>query len=151
MVEIEEIEKKRNLKWLLVIPIVIIIGTIGYFLLYTDTIKNPIPTTTIETTGTTTPTYTMIGGNIIFDNTVNSEEIINLNAGRYKLQFQSDSNVIITLNRNPNGFNVCCNADPEGSGSYNFDINSGAGGDYIMRVVGQTPISHVVISQSLAF
>lgn len=140
-------KEKGISRWWVLIVIPIIIGAIGFYYL-TNPTEIPSMTTTTTTTETTIGTYA-ITGNRVFDEQVSGDKIIQLNAGRYSLSFQSNENTEVSLKKNPNGFLVCCNVrQPKQSGVYEFDINSGAGGDYLLSI---TKPSQIIISQSLSF
>jgi cytochrome c oxidase assembly protein Cox11 len=151
MEELKYNEKRFNKK-LLMIPILIIISVITVLgFKYAPSVpSNNIVTTTIPSV-TTVQQYTVTGSNV-FDKDVSSSEIVRLNAGRYSLSFSSNNAVVVSLGKNPNGFLVCCNInEPKTSGTQNFDINSGSDGEYLLKIDGDSQISHVTISQSLAF
>jgi len=151
--DVKEFEKKRNWK-LIAIPLVIVAGiaiTIVGYTMFGHAIVNMGVTSTTTTVKPTVEQY-MITGNEIIDKDIRLSEIVNLKAGRYELRFQSNNDVVVSLRKNPNGFFICCNNDnPKPSGVYKFDVNSGANGDYLLKVEGQNPSSHVTISQELAF
>ena len=148
--------EKRSWKWLLIIPVVgvlIFAGVLGYQYLTTNEIPLALPDLVVDVIPTTTtPVSFTITGSEVFNGQVVSEEFIELSAGRYDLSFQSDNDVAVSLRRGPRGYLVCCNNNiPTSSGVYRFDINSGAGGNYELKVAGANPTSYVTISQVLAF